>query len=312
MTEIAVNFYLFLKMLQPPFLKNGNTVAIISTARKISLEEIKPTINLLKSWKLNVVIGKTIGASEHQFAGSEELRISDFQTMLDNPDINAIWCARGGYGSVKIIDEINFNLFLNNPKWIIGLSDITVLHSQIYQLGVQTTHATMPINILKNTKNSLNSLKSTLFGLNNNQKLPFSKFNKKGIATGILVGGNLSILYSLLGSKSAINTDGKVLFIEDFDEYIYHIDKMIVALKRGGVFKNLKGLVVVGMTQLHDNEVSFGKTIEELILDNLSDYDFPICFDFKAGHIDDNNAFILGNEVMLTVTEKQVTIKTLN
>ena len=304
MTEIGVNFSLHLNMIQPEYLQSGDTVAIVSTARKISLEDITPAIQLLKSWNLKVIVGKTISLKDHQFAGSDEQRLSDFQSMLDDKNIKAIWCARGGYGTVRIIDQLDFSTFLKNPKWIIGYSDVTVLHSHLHQLGVKSLHATMPINVSKNTKNSLNSLKNALFGAITTQSAGFSKHNKLGKAKEILVGGNLSMLYSLLGSESSIDTNGKILFIEDLDEYLYHIDRMMIALKRNGYFKNLKGLIVGGMTQMHDNAIPFGKTAEEIISDNLVEYDFPICFDFPAGHLDDNSALVLGSEVELHVSKK--------
>ena len=296
-------------MIQPNFLKKGDTVGIVSTARKISFEEIQPAIDLLKSWGLNVIIGKTIGLSNYQFAGTDEQRTSDFQNMLDNTTVKAIWCARGGYGTIRIIDSLNFDAFLKHPKWIIGYSDITVLHSHLHQIGVKSIHATMPINVSKNTKRSLKSLKNSLFGSKTDQNTPFVKNNKLGKVNGILVGGNLSILYSLLGSKSSIDTTTKILFIEDLDEYRYHIDRMMIALKRNGYFNNLRGLIVGGMTQMHDNAIPFGKTAEEIILDALTEFDFPICFNYPAGHIDDNMALVLGSEIDLNVSKSRTQLK---
>jgi muramoyltetrapeptide carboxypeptidase len=290
-------------MIKPSYLNKGDTIAIVSTARKISKEEITPAIKLLKSWGLKVVTGKTIALEDHQFAGTDAQRTTDFQLMLDSKNIKAIWCARGGYGTVRIIDKLDFSSFLKNPIWIIGYSDITVLHSHIHNLGVQSLHATMPINVLKNTENSLISLKNVLFGEKESKNFDFSKHNWLGKSEGILVGGNLSILYSLLGSKSNIDIDGKILFIEDLDEYLYHIDRMMLALKRNGYFENLKGLIVGGMTQMHDNTIPFGKTAEDIILDNIREYDFPVCFNFPAGHLDDNTALILGSKVKLEVNE---------
>jgi muramoyltetrapeptide carboxypeptidase len=295
-------------MIKPAYLNIGDTVAIVSTARKISLEEISPAIKLLKSWGLKIVIGRTIALEDYQFAGNDTQRTTDFQAMLDRKNIQAIWCARGGYGTVRIIDELNFSNFLNNPKWIIGYSDVTVLHSHLHQLGVKTLHATMPINVSKNTKLSLSSLKNSLFEAKTTQKTNFTKHNKLGKTEGILVGGNLSILYSLLGSKSSIDTNGKILFIEDLDEYLYHIDRMTIALKRNGYFKNLKGLIVGGMTQMHDNSIPFGKTAEEIILNAVRDYAFPVCFNFPAGHLEDNRALVLGSEVELEVHTNGTTL----
>ncbi len=295
-------------MIQPENLQKENVVAIVSTARKIASEEIIPAIKLLESWGLKVIIGDTIGSEENQFAATDEKRIADFQKMLDNPLVKAIWCARGGYGTVRIVDQLDFSSFKKHPKWIVGYSDITVLHNHIHHLGIETLHATMPINIKQNTQETLNSLKKSLFGNNLSYAIPSSKINKPGYATGELVGGNLSLLYSLLGSKSALNTSGKILFIEDLDEYLYHIDRMMMNLKRNGYFNNLKGLIVGGMTDMHDNEVPFGKTAEEIILDCVSAYDFPVVFDFPAGHLDDNRTLILGRKVTLEVGEIQCKI----
>ncbi|NEW79515.1 MAG: LD-carboxypeptidase [Gelidibacter sp.] len=296
-------------MIQPNYLQKGDTVSIVSTARKITSANIIAAIKLLEKWGLNVVIGNTIGLEDHQFAGNDEARIIDFQQMLDNPKVKAIWCARGGYGTVRLIDQLDFTEFKNHPKWIIGYSDITVLHNHIHHLGIETLHATMPINIENNSKEALETLKNSLFGKNLSYEIPSSENNKLGNSTGDIVGGNLSVLYSLLGSKSSIKTDGKILFIEDLDEYLYHIDRMLMNLKRNGYFSNLKGLIVGGMTEMHDNEISFGKTAEEIILDCVSEYDFPVVFNFPAGHFDDNRALILGRTVELNVTQEKAKLK---
>ena len=211
-------------MTSPNLLKRGDTVAIVSTARKVSKKELEPAINLLKEWGLKTIIGKTIEAEANQFAGSDPLRILDFQEQLDNPNIKAIWCARGGYGTVRIIDQLDFSEFKKQPKWIIGYSDITVLHSHIHNFGIETLHAQMPVGIETKTEVSRFSIKNVLFGEEYNIEMPSDKMNRTGKVSGQLVGGNLSILYSLCGSPSAINTDEKILFIEDLDEYLYHID----------------------------------------------------------------------------------------
>ncbi|NLP57124.1 LD-carboxypeptidase [Lutibacter sp. B1] len=295
-------------MIQPVNLKKDDTVAIISTARKITPDKIIPAIRLLESWGLNAVLGDTIGSEENQFAGSDEIRINDFQKMLDNHKIKAIWCARGGYGTVRIIDQLDFTEFKKNPKWIIGYSDITVLHNHIHNFSIETIHATMPLDIEKNTKMALTSLKKSIFGKPVSYKIPSSEENKLGSAKGELIGGNLSILYSLLGSNSSINTSEKILFIEDLDEYLYHIDRMLMNLKRNGYFENLRGLIVGGMTDMHDNSIPFGKNAKEIILDIVSEYDFPVVFDFPAGHLNDNNALVLGRNVKLEINNQTVTL----
>lgn len=300
-------------MITPNTLQKGDTIAIVSTARKLKKEELQPALKILESWGLKAVLGKTIGAEENQFAGNEELRAEDFQQMLDNPNIKAIWCARGGYGTVKMIDMLDFSAFQKNPKWIIGYSDVTVLHSQIHNLGIETLHAQMCLDIENKTEEARESIRKVLFeqeysiafNVNTYNKTFLQKHQLSSIQSKI-VGGNLSVLYSLCGSSSAINTDGKILFIEDLDEYLYHIDRMMMNLKRNGVFKNLKALIVGGMTDMHDNRIPFGKTAEEIILDAVKDYNYPVFFNFPAGHIKDNQALIFGREVKLISENDQV------
>lgn len=300
-------------MITPNTLQKGDTIAIVSTARKLKKEELQPALKILESWGLKAVLGKTIGAEENQFAGNEELRAEDFQQMLDNPNIKAIWCARGGYGTVKMIDMLDFSAFQKNPKWIIGYSDVTVLHTHIHNLGIETLHAQMCLDIENKTEEARESIRKVLFEQEYSIAFNVNTYNKtfqqKQQLSSIqskIVGGNLSVLYSLCGSSSAINTDGKILFIEDLDEYLYHIDRMMMNLKRNGVFKNLKALIVGGMTDMHDNRIPFGKTAEEIILDAVKDYNYPVFFNFPAGHIKDNQALIFGREVKLISENDQV------
>ena len=296
-------------MIHPNYLKEGDTVAIVSTARKVSKKELLPAITILNNWGLKVVLGTSIEAEEHQFAGNDRLRTSDFQTMLDHPEIDAIWCARGGYGTVRIIDLLDFSNFKKHPKWIIGYSDVTVLHAHLHQLGIETLHAQMPLSIETKSDATINSIKQTLFGEKYEIRIPSEKNNSIGIASGQIIGGNLSILYSLCGSPSALNTKGKILFIEDLDEYVYHIDRMLQNLKRNGTFDELEGLIVGGMTQMHDNDIPFGKSAEEIILSICLDYNFPIAFNFPAGHVEDNRALIMGREVSLEIDKTNVKLK---
>lgn len=277
------------------------TIWITSTARKIDFTEIEAATMLLMKWGFDYKISKTIGLENHQFAGTDEERASEFQYAMDHPEIDAIWCARGGYGTVRIIDKLDFSHFKKNPKPIIGYSDVTVLHSHLHTLGLTSIHATMPINIEKNTKEALQSLKMALLGDKLDYKIKSSAENKGGVAQGQLVGGNLSILYSLLGSESSIQTANKILFIEDLDEYLYHIDRMFINLKRNGYFDQLSGLIVGAFTDIKDNTTPYGKTVKEIILDVTSTYNFPIVFDFPAGHIEDNKTLLIGKEVLLTV-----------
>lgn len=296
-------------MIQPPFLREGDTVAIVCTARKFSFEEAQPAVSLLESWGLRVVFGKTIGEDNHQLGGSDELRAEDFNSMLRNQDVKAIWCARGGYGSVRIVDKIDFELLKLNPKWIIGFSDVTVLHSQVHNEGIQSIHGIMAFSVPKATEKSKDSLRKALFGEALHYEIKSSFNNRLGVINGVLVGGNLSILYSLLGSSSALNTSGKILFIEDLDEYLYHIDRMMYNLKRNGYFQELKGLIVGGMTDMHDNSIPFGQNAIEIITAISLEYDFPIIFDFPAGHGIDNWALRFGSNVEVNVSQFSATIK---
>ena len=291
-------------MNQPKPLHKGATVGILSTARKISISEIEAAIELLHSWDLKVVLGTTIDLEEHQFAGDDMTRAVNFQQFMDDDSIDAIWCARGGYGTIRMIDHLDFSRFIQKPKWIIGYSDVTVLHAKGQQLNFETLHATMPINVGKNSAESLESLRKVLFGESLKYSVPKVEYNRKGTSAGELIGGNLSMLYSMTGSNLALDTTGKILFLEDLDEYLYHVDRMMMNLKQNNYFEGLSGLIVGGMTRMNDNTIPYGKNTHEIILDVTSEYDFPICFDFPAGHVDDNRALIFGKKVNLHVDSK--------
>jgi muramoyltetrapeptide carboxypeptidase len=291
-----------MNLIQPPYLKQGDKIAIVATARKISKEELSPAIELLKKWGLEVVLSKHLFNADHQFSGTDNERAEDLQSMLDNPSIKAVISARGGYGTMRIIDKIDFTKFKQNPKWVIGYSDITVLHSHIHNMGIQTLHATMPINFTKHAE-ATETLRKAVFGEMLSYTSEGHALNRKGKAEGVLVGGNLSLLYALAASSSDIDTKGKVLFIEDLDEYVYHIDRMMLNLKRSGKLSHLAGLVVGGMTDMKDNAIPFGKTAEEIILDAVKEYNYPVCFNFPAGHIDKNLALYFGKKVQLKVEE---------
>ena len=295
-------------MITPPYLKKGDTVAIICTARKFFPEECLPAVELLKSWGLKVVLGTTIGLDSFQLGGSDEERAADLQQMVNRTDIQAIWIARGGYGTVRVIDKVDFSPLQRHPKWLVGFSDVTVLHSHLHTRGIQTIHAIMPYTVPTTIPAAVTSLHQALFGLPMAYKVDAFSKNKPGNSKGQLVGGNLSILYSLLGSPSSISTHGKILYIEDLDEYLYHIDRMLYNVKRNGWFEGLKGLIVGGMTDLHDNSIPFGFNIEEMILDITKEYNFPVCFHFPAGHIKDNRALRLGQPVSFSVTDTEVTL----
>lgn len=293
------------KMITPPYLQKGDTIAIVSTARKNIDDNLKPTIDLLEGWGLKVKLGKTIGLDYYQLAGTDDQRTADFQEQMDNPNIKAIWCVRGGYGTVKIIDQLDFTKFKQNPKWIIGFSDVTVLHSHLNKMGIESLHATMPVAIPRATDDAKNSLCTALFGDKLQYTLECDALNHNGKAKGELVGGNLSILYSLLGSESAIDCADKILFIEDLDEYLYHVDRMMMNLKRNGCLQSLKGIIVGAMTEMKDNEIPWGRNALEIIEDNVKGLNIPIIYNFPAGHIRDNRALIFGRQVSIEVTAEQ-------
>ncbi len=290
----------------PPYLKKGDTVAIVCTARKFFPEDAKPAIDLLESWGLKVKLGKTIGLDSCQLGGTDTERAADFQEQLDNDNIKAIWCARGGYGTVRIIDLIDFTKFKKHPKWVMGFSDVTVLHSHINTFDVATLHSIMPFTVPKAPEEVKQTFKNALFGIKNSYVIPSKSYDKKGKAKGELVGGNLSIIYSLLGSKSSIDTKDKILFIEDLDEYLYHVDRMLYNMKRNDYFKNVKGIIVGSMRDMHDNEIPFGQNEVQIISEIAKDLDIPIAFEFCAGHQKDNRTLVLGSQVTFEVNDTEI------
>ncbi len=294
-------------LLRPPALKQGDTVYILSTARKVTMEEIAPAITMLEGWGLKVVIGKTIGKEFRQFAGTDAERREDFQIALDDANVRAILCARGGYGTVRMMDDLNYDEFMKHPKWVVGFSDITFLHIHISNtIGIQTLQGIMPFSFHKSTPLAAETLRKELFGEKNEYVIEPNPLNRLGTAKGILTGGNLSILYSITGTKSGINTSGKILFLEDLDEYLYHVDRMMQNLKRSGKLHDLAGIVVGGFTEMKDNKVPFGITAYEIIAENVAEYNYPVCYGFPAGHVEDNRALVIGRTYTLEVGEKEV------
>ena len=296
-------------MIIPPFLKAGDTVALVCTARKFFPKDAKPAIDLFESWGLNVKLGNTIGLDNCQLGGTDNERAADFQAQLDDENVKAIWCARGGYGTVRIIDALDFTKFKKHPKWIMGFSDVTVLHSQLNVERVATLHSIMPFTVPKAPEEVKETLRKALFGETISYTIASKSYDVKGTASGELVGGNISILYSLLGSKSAIDTKDKILFIEDLDEYLYHIDRMMYNLKRNGYFENVKGIIVGSMADMHDNEIPFGQNEVQIITEIAKENRIPIAFQFPAGHQSDNRTLILGNQVYFEVNEKEIKLK---
>ena len=298
-----------MNMIRPDYLKTGDTVIIVSTARKVLKSEIKPAIDLLTSWGLNVQTGKNLYKSYNQFSGTDEERSGDLQRAL-NSKAQAILFARGGYGTARIIDSIDWKRLIKNPKWLIGFSDLTVIHTHVQRhCAIQTFHAPMALNLSSLNASCLGVYKETLFGnalrySSSRQQPLLEKLNRKGKAKGRLIGGNLSVLASIIGSASDMETEGKILFLEDLDEYFYHIDRMMVNLKRNGKLKGLAGLIVGGMSEMKDNPIPFGKSAEEIIYDAVAEYSYPVVYGFPAGHIPNNYPLIMGSEVTLNVSDK--------
>jgi len=294
----------------PPYLQRGDKIAIVSPARSITFEEVFPAMKLFQKWGLEVVLGTHVFGKSNQFSGTDDQRRFDLQQMLDDPSIRAVVMARGGYGTVRIIDQLDFKVFARHPKWIVGFSDVTVLHSHIHRhLGIQTLHATMPFSIKDQDINqiTIESLRKALFGekISYAKQLTFS--DRTGLTEGILVGGNLSILYSLAGSVSDVDTRKKILLLEDVDEYLYHLDRMMISLKRTGKLNDLSGLIVGGFTGMNDNQVPFGKSANEIILEAVREYSYPVCFDFPAGHEKLNVALYLGRKAKLKI-DKEISL----
>jgi muramoyltetrapeptide carboxypeptidase len=292
--------------IQPSYLKKGDKIAITCPAKKLP-EPMTDAVKLLQSWGLEVILGDTVAASYHQFAGDDDMRAADMQRFIDDDSIKAIIAARGGYGTVRMIDKVDFSRLQQNPKWLVGFSDITLLHSHLLNnYNLQTIHGQMPINIPDASARSLETLRRALFGEELNYEFRPNTPGRNGNATGILTGGNLSLLIAALGSVSDVNCDGKMLFIEDVGEYLYSIDRMLYTLKRAGKLKNLAGLIVGGFTGIKDNDIPFGQTVPEIVINIVKEFNYPVCFDFPAGHIPDNCSLVFGNTLQLFVDEHQV------
>ncbi len=289
----------------PPYLKKGDTILIIATARARNSDAIAPAIEIIKSWGLNVLLGKNLYKIHHQFAGSDKERAHDLQWAINHTKAKAVIIAGGGYGTLRIIDAVDFNTLKKYPKWFIGYSDTTVLHARSAKMKMPCIHGTMAFQFTKNPE-ATESIKHLLFGEKLTYDIPTHPLNKKGMATAEIVGGNLSLIYALSGSVDDLNTKNKILFIEDLDEQLYHIDRMMLQLKRSGKLKHLKGLVVGGMSDMKDNAIAFGKTAEEIIYDAVKEYKYPVCFNFPAGHIEKNMAIYFGKKVTLNVQKNKV------
>ena len=292
----------------PPPLVTGDTIAIIPTARSIAADELAAGIALAESWGLKVRLGAGVGRKHFQQAGTAAERTADLQAAIDDPSVRAIWCARGGYGTVHLLEGLNTSPLHRDPKWIVGFSDITVLHNALHVLGVASLHAQMPFNIAGKSEACKETLRQALFGE------PFTvsggQGHRTGTSEGVLVGGNLSLLYALRGTPYDIDPRGKILFLEDLDELRYHMDRMIQNLKLGGWFRDLEGLIIGGMTDMRDKNPDdpFGKEVEDMINEACASQTYPVCYGFPAGHLDDNRALVMGAKAKLSVTANGATL----
>lgn len=289
-----------------PHLKEGDTVGICAPAKAIDKELVEIAASFLRAEGFKVLIAPHCTGRHNYFSGTVEERMNDFQLLLDDPNIKAIWCARGGYGTVQIIDLINWAPFIRSPKWILGFSDITFLHGKLGQMGYPSIHSTMPLNIPDNSDEAKTSLINSLKGEGYAINCSSSVFNRRGIAEAPVMGGNLSILQALLGTDDQPDFEGSILFIEDLCEHLYAIDRILHTLRKADVFEGIKGLIVGGMTDLKDTDPGFGMSIEKLILEHFKYRKIPIAFNFPAGHIDDNRALVFGAPARLEVSEDSV------
>jgi len=297
----------------PPYLQKGDTIGIVCPAGAMPVEKVSECIRILnEDWDFTTKVGKTVGNAFNYFSGTDEERLADLQEMLDDDTVKAVLCARGGYGMTRIIDKIDFKKFKKQPKWIIGYSDITVLHSHLYsQYYISSLHSPMAgaFNEEGYKNEFVQSLKNALEGKKLKYSCPVHEFNRRGEAIGELVGGNLALLAHLVGTDSDIKTRGRILFIEDISEYLYNIDRMLRQLKRAGKLSKLAGLIVGGFTDIKDTERPFGQTAYEIIRDIVADYDYPVCFDFPVSHTDRNYALKIGVGYKLKITKSKVTLE---
>ncbi len=297
-------------MISPKPLKRGDKVGIVATARKVSEDQIRPAIQILESWGLEVILSPMLFQTSHGYlAGTDEERIAAFQQFLDHPDLDAILCARGGYGTTRIIDELRFDEFSKHPKWVVGFSDVTALHLRLARMGFESIHGIMPLLFSKDgAESSVAHLHDALFGEPLQLTADANQFNHHGKATGKLIGGNLSLLVDSLGSPDQPETKGKILVVEEVDEYLYKIDRMFVQLKRAGKLDALAGLIVGHFTDAKDSDLKFGESVEEIIRTHTRIYSYPVAFGFPTGHENPNHSWIHGREAVLIVNENGSTL----
>ncbi len=298
----------------PPYLKKGDTIGLVCPSGTLPAKKAATCISTLESWGYKVKIGKTLGTQHHYFAATDEERAADLQAMLDDASVQAILCGRGGYGMSRIIDALDFKKFKKHPKWVIGFSDITLLHNHFTQvLKTASLHAPMAgaFNNGQSNNEWVLSLKHALGGKKTNYKAAPHAHNKPGTATGKLVGGNLTLVAHAIGSASCLQTKNAILFLEDIGEYKYNIDRMMIQLKRSGMLTNLAGLIVGGFTQTKDSDPAFGATVYEIIKAAVADYGYPVCYDFPVSHDKENYALKHGANYALEVTPKKVSLREL-
>lgn len=302
------------RLIKPENLKIGDTISIIAPSGVLKDYDkyMDKSINLMESWGLNVVLGSSIYDNYGHFSSADINREKDFQNAIDDNKIKAIWCARGGYGAMRIIDNINYENLLKYPKWVIGYSDITAIHNEIHNLGVESLHGVMckSLEDISLEDDSIKKLKDIIFGGGElSYIIEGNKYNIPGIASGKLVGGNLTLLQSLLQSKSSIDTTNKIIFIEEVGEYLYHIDRMLHSLKRADYFSKCSGLIVGDFTDIKKNETKFGKNLYEIINEIVEEYNFPVIYGFSAGHGHKNLPLIFGRNVEITVSKNKSEIR---
>ncbi len=303
----------------PRYLQRGDTIAITCPAGYITLEEIQPAIKQMETWGMKIRLGETVGKRDFSFGGTDEERSKDLQIMLDDSNVNAIMCARGGYGLTRIIDQLSFTRFKEKPKWIIGFSDITVIHLHLdryYQ--VASLHSKMcnsfpeiwefaePV-----VQETIQSIRQALTGVKMKYNAIPNEKNRTGVAEGIVTGGNLSMIQNLMGTKSELKSDGKILFLEEVGEYLYSLDRMMMNLKRAGKLDKLVALILGGFNKIKPDDPGeeFGRTIYDIVVEKVKEYNYPVCFDFPVGHQKNNYALKCGVKHLLTVRKDLVELK---
>lgn len=292
-------------MISPPLLKPGDKIGIVATGRKVSINDVEAAKNIFTSWGLEVVSALHLHSNAHAYlAGTDSERASDFQTLIDNTEIKAVACARGGYGTTRIIDTLDFSALRKYPKWIIGFSDVTAIHLMLFKLGIKSLHATMPLLFSNRSSSpSVETLRQSLTGESPIISAAANRHNKFGKTTAPVIGGNLSMIVDSIGTSCDPDTSGKILVIEEIDEYMYKVDRMMMHLKRAGKLEDLSGLIVGHMTDIKQPELAFGENIEQIIMSKLVGKNYPVAFNFPIGHENPNLSWVHGSVMTLNVTE---------